>query len=125
VNPGDALIRKYNIIGPAPDTDRWTMLDGLELFAISDFGLHGTPTFLLEIRNTGSKPVEVNSHELGPLLLAPIWKSPFMASDGGSIAVITHYDLANPSSWGSTVDGVTRFYSYSIDSETRRPNDFN
>lgn len=43
-NPGDALVRKYKIIGPAPDTRHWVMLDGLELVAESDFGPHGVPT---------------------------------------------------------------------------------
>jgi hypothetical protein len=123
-NPGDALIRKYEIIGPAPDTHRWTTLDGLELFASSDFGPHRTPTFLLEIRNTGGNPVEVNRHEVGPALLAPISKSAFTASDGGSIAVITRGDLVNPSSWGSTVGGVTHSYTYSIDAKTLAPERF-
>ena len=64
-NPGDALIRKYKIIGPAPDTHRWTILDGLELFAKSVFGPHSAPTFLIEVRNNGSRTVEVDSHEVG------------------------------------------------------------
>jgi hypothetical protein len=124
-NPGDALIRKYEIIGPAPDTHRWAMLDGLELSARGDFGPHGTPTFLLEIRNTGSGPIEVNNHEVSPVLLAPMSKPiPFQVSDGLSMAVITRGDLVNLSSWRSTVDGVTRSYSYAIDSQTHSPERF-
>ena len=124
-NPGDALIRKYEIIGPAPDTHHWAMLDGLELSARSDFGPHGTSTFLLEIRNTGSSPIEVNNHEVAPVLLVPMSKSiPFQASDGVSVAVITRGDLVNLSSWRSTIDGVTRSYSYAIDSQIRSPERF-
>lgn len=123
-NPGDALIRKYRIIGSAPDTQRWAVLDGLELIARSDFDSHGTPAFLMEIRNGGSGPVEVNSREVGPALLRSISKSAFAASDGGSMAIITRGDLTNYSSWQSTVDGVTHSYSYAIDAETRLPERF-
>jgi hypothetical protein len=124
MNPGDALIRKYKIIGAAPDAHRWAVLDGLELFARSDFGPQGTPTFVLEIHKSGSSPTEINSDEVGPALLAPASMSPFLVSDGGSMAVITRSDLVNPSSWRSTVDGVTHSYSYIIDSRTRPPERF-
>ncbi len=49
MNPGDALVRQYKIIGPAPDNHLWAKLDGLELIAGSDFGPRGSPAFLLEI----------------------------------------------------------------------------
>jgi hypothetical protein len=121
VNPGDALIRKYTIIGPAPDTHRWAILDGLDLIARSDFAPHGKPTFLIEIRNTGGNPINVNRHEVGPVLLAPISKLPFLVSDGLSMAVITRGDLVNHSSWQNTVDGATHSWSYTIDSKTHAP----
>jgi len=117
MNPGDALIRKYEIIGPAPDVDRWAMLDGLELTAESDFGQLGTPTFVIEIHNVGSKLIEIDPSEIGPVLLAPISRSAFGASDGGSIAVITRGNLVNPSSQKSTVDEVTSYASYTLDPE--------
>jgi len=47
-----------------------------------------------------------------------------MASDGGSVAVITRGDLANHPSWQSTVGGVTRSYSYSLDAKSRPPERF-
>jgi hypothetical protein len=78
VNPGDALIREYRIIGAAPDNYPRATLDGLELIARSDFGSRGTPTFVLEIRNTGNGPIKINSHEFGPTLLARISNSPFL-----------------------------------------------
>src|SRR5262252_6280352 len=40
-NPGDALVRKYKVIGPAPLTDHPPDLEGLELIAQSDFGKSG------------------------------------------------------------------------------------
>ncbi len=124
MNPGDALIRKYEIIGPAQDTHQWVVLDGLELTAESDFGPHSTPTFLIEIHNAGNSPVEIRSSEIGPALLGVTPESPFGASDGGSTAVITRGNLVNPPSWESTVDGVTHFASYTIDPQSRLPERF-
>jgi hypothetical protein len=124
MNPGDALVRQYKIIGPAPDNHLWAMLDGLELIAGSDFGPRRSPAFVLEIRNTSSSPVEVNSHEFGPTLLAQVSNSQFKASDGSSIAVITRGDLVNPSSMSGTVGAVTHSFSYTIDGKARLPERF-
>jgi hypothetical protein len=118
-NPGDALIQKYTIVGPAPDTGRWAKLDGLELFAESDFGLNGSPTFLIEIRNSGSDTATIVSSEIGPTLLTSNPKFPFAPSDGGSGAVITRGNIINPGSWSSTNDGVTHFAAYDIDPASR------
>ena len=123
-NPGDALVRQYTIIGPAPDNHLWAMLDGLELIATSDFGPRGIPAFLLEIRNSSNSPIEVNSHEFGPTLLAQVAKSQFTASDGSSIAVTTRGDLVNPSSMFSVVGGVTSSFSYTIDGDALLPERF-
>jgi hypothetical protein len=89
------------------------------LTARSDFGPNGTPTFLIEIRNNGSGPISVDTHQVGPALLGPIEKSPFLASDGGSIAVITRGDLVNHSWRQGTVAGITHSWSYTIDPRTR------
>ena len=124
INPGDALIRKYEIIGPAPDTRHWVMLDGLELVAESDFGPHGVPTFLIEIRNAGDKPVKVDSSELGPALLGLSPKGPFCASDSKSGAWITRGDLVNSSSWESGSGSVKYSASYTIDPKSRPPERF-
>lgn len=93
-NPGDALVRKYKVIGPAPLTDHPPSLDGLELIAQSDFGNTDAPAFRLEVHNTGNKPVEVFSAEIGPAILgknADVVNGP---SDGSSVAWITRVDLA-------------------------------
>jgi hypothetical protein len=82
MNPGDALIRKYKIIGPAPDNQQWATLDGLKLMARSDFGPDGMLTFLIEVRNGSGGPIKFDSHEVGPALLGRVSKSPFLASDG-------------------------------------------
>jgi hypothetical protein len=96
MNPGDELIRKYKIIGPAPDNHDWAALDGLELMASSDFGPKGSPTLLLEIRNTGSALASIDPEQVAPGLLAPVdEKFPLSPSDGRSTAVITRSDLVH------------------------------
>lgn len=123
-NPGDALIRKYRIVGPAPDTRHWAMLDGIELIAESDFGPHRAPTFLIEIINAGDKPAKVDSSEFGPALLGLSPKGPFCASDGKSGAWITRGDLVNSSSWESGSGSVKYSASYTIDPTSRPPQHF-
>jgi hypothetical protein len=124
LNPGDALVRKYQIIGPAPDNHNWVMLDGLELVAQSDFGLQGTATFLIEVRNTGNKPIKVHSSEFGPTLLGLSPKGPFCVSDGKSEALFTRVNLVNSSSWESGSGYVKYSASYIIDSKSRPPERF-
>jgi hypothetical protein len=124
MNPGDALIRKYKIIGPAPDTRHWVVLDGLELIAESDFGPHGVPAFLIEVRNAGGKPVKVDSSEFGPALLGLSPKGPFCASDGKSGAWITRGNLVNSSSWESGIGSAKYSASYTIDPKSRPPEHF-
>jgi len=122
-NPGDALVRKYQIIGPAPNNHNW-VLDGLELVARSDFGLQGTATFLIEVRNTGSKPANVNSSEFGPTLLGLSRKGPFCVSDDKSEAWFTRGNLVTSSSWESVIGGIKYSASYTIDPKTRPPERF-
>jgi hypothetical protein len=123
-NPGDALIRKYRIIGPAPEPRHSVILDGLELVAQSDFVPHGAPTFLIEIRNAGDKPVEVKSAEFGPTLLGLSPKGGFCASDGKSGAWITRGSLVSSSSWESGSGSGKYSASYTIDPASRPPQHF-
>jgi hypothetical protein len=121
MDPGDALIRKYTIIGPAPDTHHSAVVDGLELFARGVFGPRGTATFVIEIRNVSSNQIEINSQEIGPVLLTTVFKFPFKVSDGPSMAVITRVHLSNDSVERIVINGVTRSWSYTIDPQTRPP----
>jgi hypothetical protein len=123
-NPGDALARKYQIIGPAPDNHYWVMLDGLELVAQSDFVPPGSATFLIELRNTGNTPVKVNSSEFGPTLLGLSPPGPFCASDGKSGAWSTRVNLVNSSSGESWSGGAKYSASYTIDAQSRPPERF-
>lgn len=124
MNPGDALIRKYEIIGPAPNTQRGAILDGLEMTAESDFGPNGTPAFWIEIRNAGGSPVNIQLSEIGPTLLGVPPGTTLNPSDGASLALITRVGLVPPSSSESTSDGERYSWSYAIDSESLPPEDF-
>jgi len=124
MNPGDALVRNYRIIGPAPDNHRWVSLDGLELVAKTDFGMEGTATFLIELRNSGNKQVDVNTSEFGPTLLGLNRDLPFSASDGKSAAWITRAGLLNTASWESEKDGVKISVAFILDPKTRLPERF-
>jgi hypothetical protein len=124
-NPGDALIRKYEIIGPAPEPKSIT-LDGLRLSVDADFGASNKATFVVEIHNDGNVPISVNSSQIG---IALLWKSDVMPgdpSDGPSCAVITRTDLAQPS--GGTreiaVGDIKHFWGYEVDEKTRLPRTF-
>lgn len=118
MNPGDALIRKYKIIGPAPDDHHWANLDGLELAASNEFGPNGLPTFLIEIRNTGSALASIDLQQVAPALLTTVDKKyPFLPSDGRSTAVITRSDLVHHGEGQIAINGVARSWSYAVDRE--------
>ncbi|HKW64449.1 MAG TPA: hypothetical protein VJN89_17995 [Candidatus Acidoferrum sp.] len=121
INPGDALIRQYKIIGPAPKTNPWITLDGLELIAASDFGDQGSPRFVIQIRNAGDSSVRIDSSEIAPVLLARSPNYEFRPSDGASVAVITRVDLASSPSgaWECAIGDVGYSASYPFDSATR------
>jgi hypothetical protein len=76
-NPGDISIREYKIIGPAPDTHHYAVLDGLKLLAEPDFGPGREPGFFVEVRNAGVDTRTIMSYVLGPLLLGPSPVPPF------------------------------------------------
>jgi len=123
-NPGDALVRKYEIIGPAPDKHLWAILDGLELISQPDFAPEGTASFLIELRNSGNQAVRVRSSEFGPTLLGLNPQGPFSASDGKSGAWMTRTDLLNSTWWERENDGVKFSASYTIDPKSRPPERF-
>lgn len=123
MNPGDALIRRYRVVGPAPEPKRWEILEGIDLKVQGDFTLRGSPKFTIEIRNEGSRLVEIHSYSVGPTLLAN-FTGGFNPSDDASQAVITRGDLRDPSSFEFDTDDSKFAASYTIDAETRPPETF-
>src|SRR5271166_3124346 len=123
-NPGDALIRKYEIVGPAPAPDEWSIVDGLELVARSDFGGSGAAAFCIEIRNISKTPISVNLSAVGPTLLASTRDAASFGSDGRSAAVITRVNLSNPAAGEIIKDGARYSWSSAIPSLSHRPDRF-
>jgi hypothetical protein len=97
VNPGDALIRSYEILGPAPEP-KWLTLDGLQLAVTPDFSSGREPAFVVEIRNSSDSTIKVDPSSAAPVLVSDRPEWPLAPSDGGSLAVITRTDLTIPSS---------------------------
>ena len=120
MNPGDALIKKYTIIGLAPDAPNSPAIDGVDFVVRDDFGSNGNSAFLLEVRNTGNQIVVVDPGEIGLTLLGLNHGDIFTASDGTSMAWITRATPTEPeSTWESTIGDDKYSASYVIDPNTR------
>lgn len=124
-NPGDALVREYKVIGPAPDNRLWPVIAGIEIETESEFRLREAPSFAIKVRNVGSTVVQIDSSEIGPTLLGPKKKFPFCPSDGQSVAWITRGNLVRPLSWSLVTEEGTISASYTIDPANRLPERFN
>lgn len=121
MNPGDGLIRKYTIVGAAPE-DSKQGIEGIRISIESDFDRDRTPTFLIKIENSSDKPVQIEGGEIGLALLGLKIDPSFNPSDGKSMAWITRASLAMPSSdMNITVNNRTTSASYSIDPNTNLP----
>jgi len=120
MNPGDALIRKYKIIGLAPDVPHSVTTEGLEFVVRDDFGPNGTPAFVVEVRNAGKRLVAVAPREIGFTLLGLNHVNGFTASDGDSVAWITRANPMWPGAERESTVGDTKYSaSYAIDPNTR------
>jgi hypothetical protein len=125
INPGDGLIRKYKVLGPAPNKHPEAIPDGLVLVADGPFRNDGLTTVTIEIRNQGAKSAAIDSSQLGLNLLAKTREYPLSPSDGPSTAVITRVSVLTPEGkleWSS--DGAKHSFSFGIDPENRLPHFF-
>jgi hypothetical protein len=122
MNPGDGLIQKYTIVGPAPKDSSRQVIEGIHISIKNNFARDRTPTFLIKIENSSDKPVQIDSGEIGPVLLGLKIDLSFNPSDGKSMAWITRASLPTPSSAMSfTVNNHTTSASYGIDPNTNLP----
>jgi hypothetical protein len=96
MNPGDALITKYDILGKAPEVnDGFTpKLDGLSLRIRPDVDSDGSVSAFVDISNAGKSGVQVLNREFGPTLLGAN-VLPESASDGKSVAWLTRTGFFN------------------------------
>ena len=125
INPGDGLIRRYKVLGPAPDKHLGAIPDGLVLVADGPFRNHGLTSVTIEIRNQGVKSATVDSSQIGLHLLAKTQEYPLSPADGPSTAVITRVSVLNPGGkleWSS--GGAKHSFSFTIDPENQLPHSF-
>lgn len=121
INPGDGLIRKYRLLGPAPVMTHSAVPivpERVVLTAKGSTTKDGPPQVSVEVRNEGNESVSILTSEIGIALLAKkegyVW--PFDPSDGASRAVITRAGVTT-NGWrlSLSVDKGKRSYSYSAD----------
>jgi hypothetical protein len=126
MNPGDGSIRRFTILGPAPDTIHDGAIDAVRIEVQSDFVHDRAIAFSIKIENSGQHSIQINTDEIGPTILGPRVYRPFSsAADGGSMAWITRATLLQPTSWTATVQGRSFSAAYSPDSSTILPEHFN
>lgn len=131
MNPGDALIRRYKILGPAPVPPRTPSIEEARITVKSDFDVDRTVAFLITVENSAASPIQIDSGGIGPTLLGlnPTDSQKtftcFSPSDGKSVAWITRGTLAKPSSETcSDHYHVIMSASYSIDPSSKVPDRF-
>jgi hypothetical protein len=99
MNPGDGLITKLEVLGPAEETTSATfghppMLDDLSLKVVANLTAEGGPELILELRNTGIVKRGIDTGALGPTLLAKKQGLEcFGPSDGPSGVAITRTNI--------------------------------
>lgn len=89
-NPGDALIRQYSLVGPAPES-KYVPVKGLSLRILPAFE-KGTPSFIIDIRNTNDCDIWVRTDQIGITVLGTE-KTTASPSDGLSEASLTRSSL--------------------------------
>jgi hypothetical protein len=99
MNPGDGLITKLQVLGPAPEPvatgfGRPSMLEGLSLTVTASFGQDDGDELILRLRNTSDRGREIDTNGLAPTLLAKKQGLEcFDPSDGPSYAAVTRTNI--------------------------------
>lgn len=119
INPGDGLIKRFNVIGSAGPKQNGYTVEGTKL-EVQPIAIHlPFATLTLTITNEGDDVAMINSSQIGFALLGPrkSENDPLSPSDGPSTAVITRTSVLNSHS----SDGV---HSYVITDEDMFPTSF-
>lgn len=123
VNPGDGLITKYDIIGPAPDRG-WPQTDGIKIEIRPDFRAENTASFVVTVANTGRNGATIETPQLAQTLLGPN-KILFTPSDGKSVAWITRTSMLGGDHFGKMrIDGTLLSFGSTIDAGNSLPEEF-
>ena len=113
-NPGDGLIRRLNVLGPAEAKQHWYTLEGIRLEAQPLAVDVPHVTVLLTLTNEGNTDAKIDSSQIGFALLAQRPdNNPLSPSDGPSNAVITRVSaVSGGGRWQMGIDD--KVYSYSL-----------
>ena len=124
INPGDGLIRRLKILGPAESKQAWYTVEGISLDA-QPVGIKRSLGVELTVTNKGTTSVRIDSSQIGFAMLSNRIEGAQTASDGPSMAVITRADVSLPhGSWQIGAGGRTYSYAYLIPDEYRSPQAF-
>ncbi len=105
MNPGDGLITKLQVLGPAEEPVKVgfglpPILDGLSLKATANFGAQGADLLIIQLSNTGDRSRVIDTNALAPTLLAKKQGVECMEpSDGPSYAAVTRTNVNFMSSY--------------------------
>lgn len=120
-NPGDGLIRRLKVLGPAQTKQKWfitvqgTKLDAQPI-AVDD----SHATIELTITNEGNTRARIDSAQIGIALLSRKIEGVPTPSDGPSTAVITRANVFfGRGTWTLELNGTTYSYSYGVVEGTR------
>lgn len=125
INPGDGLIRKLKVVGPAPKSKSPFTFDGIKLMA-QPVAVKGERAALeLTITNEGDAPARIDSSRIGFVLLSKKLARAHTPSDGPSMAVITRSDVFIGKGTMELGIGENVYpYSYVIPDSLRFPQSF-
>jgi hypothetical protein len=124
INPGDGLITKFQVLGPAEEAVNAgfglpPVLDGLSLKAIPNFGAQGADEVIVRLSNSATVKRAIDASVLAPTLLAKKQGSECLTpSDGPSYAAVTRTNInfmnSQPAGGSCLVNGKGRTVQLSL-----------
>lgn len=124
INPGDGLITKLQVLGPAEDPVKTGFglppaIEGLSLKAIPNFGAQGGDLLIVKLTNTSDSKRMVDANALAPTLLAKKQGLECLEpSDGPSYAAVTRTNVnfmsSQPAGGSCLVNGKGRTVEMSL-----------
>lgn len=125
INPGDGLIRRLRVLGPAEAKQRGYTVQGAKLESQPVTVNASGVTLSLTITNEGRATARILSSKIGFALLSKKIQGVSTPSDGPSMAVITRTDLSlGKGTFQLGTAGKIYSYSYSIADDLKLPESF-
>jgi hypothetical protein len=124
-NPGDGLIRKLKVLGPAPPNNSPFTFDGIKLNA-QPVAAEGVRSAIeLTVTNEGDTPAKIDSSQIGFVVLSERIAGVPTPSHGPSTAVITRSNVfTGKGTWELGIGEKVYSYSYMIPDGLRLPQSF-